>query len=43
MLGVDPAGKLFVAGGYSGTADFGSFHLTASGSSDMFLAELSKE
>lgn len=43
VLGVDPAGKLFVAGGYSGTADFGSFHLTASGSSDMFLAELSKE
>lgn len=43
MLGVDPAGKLFVAGGYSGTADFGSFHLTASGLSDMFLAELSQE
>ena len=42
-LGVDPAGKLFLAGGYSGTADFGSFHLTASGSSDMFLAELSQE
>jgi hypothetical protein len=43
VLGVGPAGKLFLAGGYSGTADFGAFHLTASGSSDMFLAELSSE
>jgi hypothetical protein len=39
-LGLDPAGNVFVAGGYSGTAHFGAFTLKGSGSSDMFLGEL---
>ena len=39
-LGLDPAGDVFVSGGYSGTAHFGAFPLKGSGSSDMFLAEL---
>jgi hypothetical protein len=43
LLSVDPTGRAFVSGGFSGTAQFGAFDLTASGSSDMFLAELSHE
>jgi Domain of unknown function DUF11 len=39
-LTVDSAGSVFVAGGYPGTATFGDIKLSATGTSEAFVAEL---
>ena len=38
-IGVDSAGNVYVAGGFFGTSDFGSFTLTAAGNRQFFLAK----
>lgn len=40
---VDSAGRIFVTGGYQGTASFGKIKLTSLGTSSMFLAELAPD
>ncbi len=42
-VSVDHAGRVFVTGGYQGTASFGSITLHSVGSSDIFLAELAPD
>ena len=41
--GVDSAGKVFVTGGYEGTASFGGINLESPGPSSIFLAELAPD
>jgi hypothetical protein len=38
-VALDPSGNIFIAGYYQGTANFGGTNLTASGTSDIFIAE----
>ena len=38
-VGVDASGNVYVAGGFSGTADFGSFNVTAFQGQDFFLTK----
>jgi len=42
-VSVDHAGRVFVTGGYQGTASFGGITLHSVGSSDIFLAELAPD
>jgi hypothetical protein len=42
-LSVDSAGNIFVTGAYEGTASFGKIKLNSSGTSSIFLAELSPD
>ena len=39
-VSVDPEGRVFVTGGYQGTASFGGIKLHSAGSIDIFVAEL---
>ena len=45
-IGVDTAGNIFVAGSFSGTADFdpgaGTYNLTSAGGADIFIAKLAQ-
>ncbi len=42
-VSVDPEGRVFVTGGFQGTASFGRITLHSIGSSDIFVAELDQE
>ncbi len=42
-VSVDPKGRIFVTGGYQGTASFGRIKLHSVGSSDIFVAELAQD
>ena len=42
-VSVDSAGRIFVTGGYQGTASFGKIKLESVGTSSMFLAELAPD
>ena len=42
-LAIDPEGRIFVTGGYQGTASFGKIELHSVGSSDIFVAELAQD
>jgi hypothetical protein len=42
-VSVDPKGRVFVTGGYQGTASFGGMKLHSVGSSDIFVAELDQD
>jgi hypothetical protein len=42
-VAIDPKGRIFVTGGYQGTASFGRIELHSVGSSDRFVAELAQD
>jgi hypothetical protein len=42
-VAIDPEGRIFVTGGYQGTASFGKIELHSVGSSDIFVAELTQD
>jgi hypothetical protein len=42
-VSVDTNGRIFVTGGYQGTASFGGIKLHSVGSSDIFVAELTQD